>query len=68
MNIGKKFDRAFQWAGEKMGSEAKTSFSEDFKSLETEMALRFDGMHDRNTSTRLAREQDRDQDQAGRPC
>ncbi|KAK7731544.1 hypothetical protein SLS53_008784 [Cytospora paraplurivora] len=44
MNIGKKFDRAFQWAGEKMGSESKTSMSEDFKSLETEMALRFDGM------------------------
>lgn len=45
MNIGKKFDRAFQWAGEKMGSESKTSMSEDFKSLETEMALRFDGTH-----------------------
>lgn len=44
MHITKKFDRAFQWAGEKMGAEAKTSMSEDFKSLETEMALRFDGM------------------------
>ncbi|KUI57284.1 hypothetical protein VP1G_04624 [Cytospora mali] len=44
MNFTKKFDRAFQWAGEKMGSEAKTSMSEDFKMLETEMALRFDGM------------------------
>ena len=43
MNITKKFDRAFQWAGEKMGGEAKTSMSDDFKSLETEMALRFDG-------------------------
>ena len=43
MNITKKFDRAFQWAGEKMGSEARTTMSEDFKQLETEMALRFDG-------------------------
>jgi len=44
MNITKKFDRAFQWAGEKMGSEAKTTMSDDFKQLETEMALRFEGM------------------------
>ncbi|KAG8159155.1 hypothetical protein KVR01_010816 [Diaporthe batatas] len=44
MNITKKFDRAFQWAGEKMGSEARTNMSDDFKALETEMALRFDGM------------------------
>lgn len=43
MNFTKKFDRAFQWAGEKMGSEARTNMSDDFKSLETEMALRFDG-------------------------
>lgn len=44
MRITKKIDRAFQWAGEKMGSEAKTSMSEDFKMLEVEMALRFEGM------------------------
>ncbi|KAK4141243.1 uncharacterized protein C8A04DRAFT_39271 [Dichotomopilus funicola] len=44
MNISKKFDRAFQWAGEKMGGEAKTSMTDDFKMLETEMALRFEGM------------------------
>jgi len=44
MKITKKFDRAFQWAGEKMGSEAKTSHSDEFKMLETEMALRIDGM------------------------
>ncbi|KAL2268958.1 hypothetical protein VTJ83DRAFT_3804 [Remersonia thermophila] len=44
MNISKRFDRAFQWAGEKMGAEAKTNMSEDFKMLEAEMALRFDGM------------------------
>lgn len=44
MNITKKIDRALHWAGEKMGQEAKTTMSEDFKMLETEMALRFDGM------------------------
>jgi hypothetical protein len=43
MNITKKIDRAFQWAGEKMGAEAKTSMSDDFRMLETEMALRYDG-------------------------
>lgn len=43
MNITKKIDRAFQWAGEKMGNEAKTSMTDEFKMLETEMALRFDG-------------------------
>lgn len=43
MNITKKFDRAFQWAGEKMGAEAKTTMSDDFKNLEMEMALRFEG-------------------------
>ncbi len=43
MNFTKKIDRAFQWAGEKMGSEAKTTMSDDFKMLETEMALRHDG-------------------------
>ncbi|EHA57790.1 BAR domain-containing protein [Pyricularia oryzae 70-15] len=44
MNLTKKFDRAFQWAGEKMGGEAKTNLGDDFKMLEMEMALRFDGM------------------------
>ncbi|KAI0146402.1 BAR-domain-containing protein [Xylariaceae sp. FL1272] len=44
MVFTKKIDRAFQWAGEKMGNEAKTTHSDDFKMLETEMALRHDGM------------------------
>ncbi|GAW18367.1 hypothetical protein ANO14919_078420 [Xylariales sp. No.14919] len=44
MVFAKKFDRAFQWAGEKMGHEAKITHSDDFKMLETEMALRYDGM------------------------
>ncbi|KAI0828741.1 BAR-domain-containing protein [Hypoxylon sp. FL0890] len=43
MNFTKKIDRAFQWAGEKMGHEAKTSHSDEFRNLETEMALRHDG-------------------------
>lgn len=41
--LTKKFDRAFQWAGERMGNEARTGTTEEFKMLETEMALRFDG-------------------------
>ena len=45
MKITKKFDRAFQWAGEKMGSsEARSSQSEEFKALEAEMNLRITGM------------------------
>ncbi|PQE28148.1 bar domain-containing protein [Rutstroemia sp. NJR-2017a BBW] len=44
MNINKKFDRVKQWAGEKMGQEAKTEVSEEFKSLEMEMQLRHEGM------------------------
>lgn len=44
MNIAKRIDRAFQWAGEKIGAEAKTVMSEEFKMLELEMALRFDGL------------------------
>lgn len=50
MNITKKFDRAFQWAGEKMGNEARTTMSDEFKGLETEMALRFDGMRPQSWS------------------
>ncbi len=45
MNFTKKFDRAFQWAGEKMGHEARTSHNDDIKALETEMALRHDGKY-----------------------
>lgn len=43
MVFTKRIDRAFQWAGEKMGSEAKTTHSEEFKMLEAEMNLRHDG-------------------------
>lgn len=43
MNINKKLDRVKQWAGEKMGAESKTNVSDEFKSLEMEMALRHDG-------------------------
>lgn len=44
MNINKKFDRFKQWTNEKMGAEARTGLSEDFKALELEMNLRHDGM------------------------
>jgi hypothetical protein len=43
MNVNKKFDRFKQWAGEKMGGEAKTNTSDDFKMLELEMNLRHEG-------------------------
>ena len=43
MNVNKKLGRFKQWAGERMGQEAKTSVSDDFKSLEVEMTLRHEG-------------------------
>ncbi|PGH08632.1 hypothetical protein GX51_01152 [Blastomyces parvus] len=44
MNVNKKIGRFKQWAGERMGSEAKTNVSDDFKALEMEMNLRHEGM------------------------
>ncbi|KAL2038453.1 hypothetical protein N7G274_008792 [Stereocaulon virgatum] len=44
MNVNKKLGRFKQWAGERMGGEAKTNVSDDFKSLEIEMNLRQEGM------------------------
>lgn len=47
MDMGmKKLGRFKQWAGEKMGGEAKTDTSEEFKSLEAEMDLRYEGAFD----------------------
>lgn len=43
MNVNKKLDRFKQWAGERMGGEAKTSVSDDFKALEEEMTYRHEG-------------------------
>jgi hypothetical protein len=43
MNINKKLDRVKQWAGEKMGAEARTNVSDEFRALELEMTLRQDG-------------------------
>ena len=43
MKLTRKLDRAVQWAGEKMGQEAKTCHTDEFKALETEMALRHEG-------------------------
>jgi len=51
MNFTKKFDRAFQWAGEKMGSESKTGQTDEFRNLEMEMQLRYDGMERLQKST-----------------
>ena len=44
MNVNKKFGRFKQWAGEKMGAEARTGTSDEFKALELEMNLRHEGM------------------------
>lgn len=44
MLVNKKLDRLKQWAGEKMGGEAKSAASDELKSLETEMDLRYTGM------------------------
>jgi hypothetical protein len=43
MHFTKKIDRARQWAGEKMGGEARTSLTDEFKALEAEMSLRQEG-------------------------
>lgn len=43
MNVNKKLGRFKQWAGERMGGEIRTNVSDDFKTLETEMGLRYDG-------------------------
>ncbi|KFA60215.1 hypothetical protein S40285_07321 [Stachybotrys chlorohalonatus IBT 40285] len=51
MIFTKKIDRAFQWAGEKMGAEARTTHSEEFQMLETEMKLRAEGMDRLKKST-----------------
>ncbi|KAF2128675.1 BAR-domain-containing protein [Dothidotthia symphoricarpi CBS 119687] len=44
MNINKKFDRLKQWTNEKMGADARTGLSAEFKALEVEMNLRHEGM------------------------
>lgn len=44
MSLVKKIDRARQWAGEKMGAEVRTTQSDEFQTLEAEMALRQNGM------------------------
>ncbi|KHN97306.1 BAR domain containing protein [Metarhizium album ARSEF 1941] len=51
MSFAKKLDRAVQWAGEKMGSEAKTTHSDEFQRLEAEMALRQQGMESLQKAT-----------------
>ena len=55
MNVNKKLGRFKQWAGEKMGGEAKTGVSDDFKALEVEMNLRNDGMFSINAIASTSR-------------
>jgi hypothetical protein len=56
MHVNKKFDRFKQWAGEKMGGEAKTNTSDNFKALEAEMNLRHDGMPPLQDPSTMARD------------
>ncbi|KAJ5562877.1 hypothetical protein N7535_002677 [Penicillium sp. DV-2018c] len=44
MHVNKRIGRFKQWAGERMGGEAKTCLSDDFKAMETEMAVRYEGV------------------------
>ncbi|KAM0255708.1 hypothetical protein ACHAQJ_005462 [Trichoderma viride] len=44
MNFTRKIDRAMQWAGEKMGAEAKATHTDEFRELEAEMDIRHEGM------------------------
>ena len=44
MNITKKYDRFKQWTDERMGaSKNRTEVTDQFKDLEIEMGLRFEG-------------------------
>ena len=45
MNVNKKFDRLKQWSKERMGAEAATTTSEEFKALQVEMDLRHAGTY-----------------------
>ncbi|KAK5167376.1 uncharacterized protein LTR77_007075 [Saxophila tyrrhenica] len=51
MNVNKKFDRLKQWGKERMGAEATTTTTEEFKALQTEMDLRHAGMDRLQLST-----------------
>ena len=43
MHMNKRIGRLKQWAGERMGGEAKTCQSDNFKAMETEMGVRHEG-------------------------
>lgn len=43
MHLTRKLDRAVQWAGERMGAEAKATQTDEFTSLQAEMELRHEG-------------------------
>ncbi|CAG7963076.1 unnamed protein product [Penicillium salamii] len=44
MHMNKRIGRLKQWAGERMGGEAKTCQSDNFKAMETEMGVRHEGV------------------------
>ncbi|KAJ5981253.1 hypothetical protein N7522_013674 [Penicillium canescens] len=44
MHMNKRIGRFKQWAGERMGGEAKTCQSDNFKAMETEMGVRHEGV------------------------
>ncbi|KAJ5280417.1 hypothetical protein N7478_005789 [Penicillium angulare] len=44
MHVNKRIGRFKQWAGERMGGEAKTCQTDDFKAMETEMNVRHEGV------------------------
>ncbi|CAG8919215.1 unnamed protein product [Penicillium salamii] len=44
MYMNKRIGRLKQWAGERMGGEAKTCQSDNFKAMETEMGVRHEGV------------------------
>jgi hypothetical protein len=53
MNFTRKIDRAMQWAGEKMGAEAKATHTEEFRELEAEMDIRHEGSSSQHSSPQL---------------
>lgn len=55
MNLNKKLDRFKQWTNERLGAESnKTTTSEEFQTLEAEMALRHEGSYIRSSRRSIA--------------
>ena len=58
MHVNKKLGRFKQWGRERMGGEVKTTLGDDFKALEAEMNLRYEGT---NSCSMLKRQANRTQ-------